>query len=80
MKLPKYFYYRLHMKDYRTIEVEDASDTDVAEVVRCANCEEWEPGTIDAHDNFNPPMCKWLKKPMHANDYCSYGKRKEISE
>lgn len=80
MKLTKYFYFRLHCKDINTIEIEDASDVDVAEVVRCEDCEEWERGTIDENDNFNPPMCKWLKKPMHAVDYCSYGKRKEIPQ
>ena len=79
-KLPRYFYFRIHSKKSMTIEVEDASDVDVAEVVRCEDCVEWEPGTIDEKDNFNPPMCKWLKQPMHAADYCSYGKRKETPQ
>ncbi len=76
MKLPSYFYFRVRMKDMMTIDVEDASDVDVAEVVRCKDCEEWEPGTIDEKDNFNPPRCKWLNQPRHSIDYCSYGKRK----
>lgn len=39
MKAPKYFYFRVHA-DYRNmkVELEDASDVDVVEVVRCKDC------------------------------------------
>ena len=38
-KLPKYFYFRLHsMKHGTEIEIEDASNVDVAEIVRCKDC------------------------------------------
>ena len=50
---------------------------DVVEVIRCADCKDWQPGTIDDRDNFNPPMCKWIGSVRRANDFCSYGERKE---
>ena len=38
-KLPKYFYFRVKATRKGTaIEVEDASDCDVVEVVRCGGC------------------------------------------
>lgn len=37
--LPKYFYFRVRATRHGTaIEVEDASDCDVVEVVRCKDC------------------------------------------
>ena len=42
-KIPKYFYFRVHVKK-TSIELEDASDADVVEVVRCKDCKhstEW---------------------------------------
>lgn len=39
MKIPKYFYFRIKAKMHGTaIEVEDASNEDVVEVVRCKDC------------------------------------------
>ncbi|MBQ4187433.1 MAG: hypothetical protein II642_06085, partial [Firmicutes bacterium] len=39
MQIPKYFYYRVKTdRKGLTVEIEDASDVDVAEVVRCAEC------------------------------------------
>lgn len=39
MKIPKYFYFRVKVTHHGTgIEVEDASDVDVEEVVRCREC------------------------------------------
>ena len=39
MKLPKYFYFRVTTQNHGTaIEVEDASNEDVVEVVRCKDC------------------------------------------
>jgi len=41
MNLPKYFYFRVKAKNHGTaieIEVEDASNEDVVEVVRCKDC------------------------------------------
>lgn len=42
MKIPKYFYFRVRVKGNHhgkaEIEVEDASNEDVVEIVRCADC------------------------------------------
>lgn len=39
MNIPKYFYFRVKAKMHGTaIEVEDASNEDVVEVVRCKDC------------------------------------------
>jgi len=57
--------------------VDDLPAADVVAVVRCRECKEWVPGQIEATDNFIPPRCVWLNKPMHADDYCSYGERSD---
>ena len=57
--------------------VDDLPAADVVEVVRCGECKEWIPGGITPTDDFIPPRCTWLGKPMHAADYCSYGERKD---
>lgn len=39
MELPKYFYFRLHPSEKGTaVEIEDASDADVVEIIRCKDC------------------------------------------
>ena len=39
MEIPKYFYFRVRAINKGTgVEVEDASDVDVVEVVRCKDC------------------------------------------
>lgn len=39
MKIPKYFYFRVAPIRHGTaVEIENASDVDVAEVVRCKDC------------------------------------------
>ena len=39
MKMPKYYYFRVRVINKGTgVEVEDASDVDVVEVVRCKDC------------------------------------------
>ena len=74
-----------HFKNYGNAimvikELPAADVADVAEVVRCGQCKEWEPGTIDERDTFNPPVCRWIGKPMHSQDFCSYGEREEAEE
>lgn len=42
MKIPKYFYFRVRVINKGTgVEIEDASDADVEEVVRCKDCVFW---------------------------------------
>ena len=47
MKPPKYFYFRVK-SDIDSITLEDASDADVVEVVRCKDCK----------NRFNIDVCK----------------------
>lgn len=43
MKVPKYFYFRVNVTNNGTvIELKDASDADVVEVVRCKDCKHYE--------------------------------------
>ena len=45
MDIPKYFYFRVKVVNKGTaIELEDASDTDVVEVIRCKDCEHFRIG------------------------------------
>ena len=50
---------------------------DVQPVVHCQDCTQWEPGYIDERDNFVPPRCFGFDVPVHFNDYCSWGVRKD---
>ena len=70
MKIPKYFYFRVRVINKGTsIEVEDASDVDVVEVVRCKDCRYWRD---DDCKNDNHGYC-----PINENDFCSRGVRKK---
>lgn len=61
MKPPKYFYFRV-ISDKNGITLEDASDVDVSEVVRCKDCK----------NRFNIDVCK-----CRGDDwFCGYGERK----
>lgn len=72
MELPKYFYFRVNAVNHGTaIELEDASDVDVVEVVRCKDCVYYENflcGRFSAYGNS-------VEEPEY--DYCSYGERRE---
>lgn len=42
MKVPKYLYFRVKTANHGTdLDIEDASDVDVVEVVRCKDCDWW---------------------------------------
>ena len=61
----------------------DFSDLDAQpEIIRCHDCDHWNPGFIDDNDNFIPPKCgKYQQMVGHfADDYCSYAERREVSE
>ena len=52
MELPKYFYFRLHPSEKGTaVEIEDASDVDVVEIIRCKDCK-------------HNPKYEWFGCPM----------------
>lgn len=67
-KLPKYFYFRLHHANKGTaVEIEDASDVDVAEIVRCGQCK-W------SDKYYHCDRVMWWNS---ADDFCSRGERKD---
>lgn len=75
MQIPKYFYFRVKTdRKGLTVIIEDASDVDVAEVVRCKDCRAY--GEM-LPDKDNRMIChKWALN-FEPNHYCSYGARKD---
>lgn len=84
MKIPEYFYFRVKSDpNGLTLTLEDASDADVVEVVRCKDCEYFDTDawrTVDgvplivAHN-----ICRnWAGGCMtEPNGYCSFGTRRK---
>jgi hypothetical protein len=69
-ELPKYFYFRITPVTNKgvltQIMVDDASNADVVEVVRCKDCINWNGNNcITMYGLFAP----------NPNDYCSRGER-----
>lgn len=81
MKIPKYFYFRVHIKDLTSIELEDASDVDIVEVVRCCDCKYYTYKHSLPNVNCKTKHCT---RSAHAwtkpDDYCSYGERGEADD
>jgi hypothetical protein len=90
-KLPKYFYFRLHSLKHGTeVEIEDASDVDVVEVVRCKDCKHRPTLTeADGHigqgfclefpDNVCPCQCEdcWYNWYPSDDFYCGMAEREK---
>lgn len=76
MKLPKYFYFRVHVNKLQ-IEIEDASDCDVAEVVRCGDCENYSIDWFPERGGPGQHWCSLLDTYWSPDGYCSCGERKE---
>lgn len=53
-------------------DVEEMPTVDAVEVVRCRECKRWE-----SHCNGKAGICQKRKGVVRANDFCSYGERKE---
>ena len=90
MKIPKYFYFRVKPINKGTgIELEDASDVDVVEVVRCKDCKYWIPydwmfSEIWQSKNIadypeDEIGCTCCDVAMKANDFCSRGEKREVT-
>ena len=78
MEIPKYFYFRVReiIKGI-SVEVEDASDTDVVEVVRCKDCKWWKTN-YSWNGNEHKICVKEPYEPLrNAEDFCSRGERRE---
>ena len=81
MEILKYFYFRTRVINKGTgVEVEDASDVDVVEVVRCADCKYLQcnmrqdgslPKGVDEYE------CRHWCGSCDPTDFCSHGERKE---
>lgn len=80
MQIPKYFYYRVKTdRKGLTVEIEDASDVDVAEVVRCWECK-WIQNNM-MPDSYLPKgvpewECRHWCGATDPTDFCSRGERK----
>ena len=77
--VPHYFdncCYAVSVKD-----IDDAPTVDAVEVVRCKDCKHWKPsGSVagNSKDDLQPiGGCKWVNFCRKANDFCSYGERRE---
>ena len=71
MKTPKYFYFRVKVINKGTaLDIEDASDVDVVEVVRCEGCKHY----IDHKCYENRHIMTGLF--VHDEDYCGWAKKK----
>lgn len=73
MKPPKYFYFRVNA-DKNGITLEDASDVDIVEVVRCRDC-------IHARHYTNKIKCGYWSEQTASeivceDDFCSYGEKR----
>ena len=54
--------------------IDDAPTVDAVEVVRCKDCKYWQ----DNNDGYPHEECRWGNgETPDANDFCSYGERKE---
>ena len=83
MDIPKYFYFRVRVINKGTgVEIEDASDADVVEVVRCKDCKWYR----NANDKYVPRTCDhWSEmffyyegwESVDENGFCSWGERRE---
>lgn len=64
----------VHMED-----IENAPAEDVVEVVRCRDCEYWDPGSPLATVIPTPCRCRLRREDfgMTAEDFCSYGRRRK---
>lgn len=52
----------------------DAPAADVVEVVRCGQCEYYQ----DNNGGYPHPECRWIPdETPDADDFCSYGRRRE---
>lgn len=80
MEIPKFFYFRVRVIGIGEVELEDASDVDVVEVVRCKDCvyckrfnDVW---YLPKKDEL---LCTLHVEAYHTDedDFCSWGERRE---
>lgn len=63
------------------VGISNAPTVDAVEVVRCKDCMHWKPsGSMagNSEDDLQPiGGCIWANCCRRANDFCSYGERKD---
>ena len=76
MKAPKYLYFRVKTVNHGTaLDIEDASDVDVVEVVRCKDCRYYNAEEKECLDLMG------YGRRWEEDDFCSYGvKMEEVTE
>ena len=74
MKVPKYLYFRVKIEHGTVLDIEDASDVDVVEVVRCKDCRYYNSEEKECLDLFGHGR-RW-----EEDDFCSYAERREVTE
>lgn len=79
MKVPKYFYFRIKTVNHGTaFDIEDASDVDVVEVVRCKDCKY---GVVDDPEIPTLLFCEYSGQDWNdENHYCGYAEKREVTE
>ncbi len=78
MEAPKYFYFRVKAVNHGTaLELENASDVDVVEVVRCNECK-----YAEYIDDVRTLWCTECGqgRTVATDDFCSYAERREGTE
>ena len=80
MKVPKYFYFRVKPVNHGTaLDIENASDVDVVEVVRCKDCKHYQYADNRAF-GFPVRRCEWTGfEDVDEDDFCSRAERREVT-
>lgn len=71
-KLPKYFHFRV-LGGATKIGLQDVSDHDFVEVVRCEDCREYDTTGYDDTPGFG--WCECLHKDVQSCFYCAHGEK-----
>ena len=70
MELPKFFYFRVKT-GIDKIELEDASDADVVEVVRCYDCVHAEESLVSGC-----VYCNEMERARIREGFCAWGEKR----
>ena len=63
-----------HYPQWYSDKIKALPAADVAPVVRCKDCKYWQ----DNNDGYPHEECRWVhEETPDADDFCSYGERKE---
>jgi len=81
MEAPKYFYFRVKAVNHGTaLQLENASDADVVEVVRCKDCKHWTQ-TTGKMKGYGLGRCDFHDADLvTCNGFCYWAERREENE